>query len=116
MIINSTDRRRWVKTGIEFYQDKPYISSVATDIWSDWALRPSLDETSPATIEITPSDGALWIFLVGKDGAKVPMREVAWWPALSDDTELWIGPYAAKPAKEKEQLTVHFDELEIETK
>lgn len=113
MIFNAADRRRWVKTGIEFYQSKPYVSSVATDQWSDWSLRPTLNDSETATIEMAPADGALWIYLVDTDGSKVPMREVTWWAALPDDTEIWIGPYAAKPAKESEELVVQFQDLKI---
>jgi regulation of enolase protein 1 (concanavalin A-like superfamily) len=33
-------QKRWVKSGIEFYQGKPMMSVVAADEWADWSLLP----------------------------------------------------------------------------
>lgn len=33
-------QKRWIKTGIEFYNNKPKMSVVAADEWADWSLLP----------------------------------------------------------------------------
>jgi regulation of enolase protein 1 (concanavalin A-like superfamily) len=116
LIINSKDSpRRWVKTGIEFLDNEAHISTVAKDNWSDWSLRPLASKTSTsATVELEKhEDGALWVYLLGEDGAKLPCREITWWKDVPRDAELWVGPYAAKPAKVDEQLVVNFKDLVI---
>lgn len=110
--------RRWVKTGIECLNDEYHVSTVATDNWSDWSLRPTAEKGSKtATIELEEiNDGALWVHVIAEDGSKLPCREIAWWADLPKDTECWVGPYAAKPAKENEQLVVSFKDFAISTK
>ena len=119
LIVNSTHGpRKWVKTGIEFLNDQAHVSTVATDRWSDWSLRPTLGlESKPATIELdSNADGSLWVWLVAENGEKSPAREVTWWADLGKDEEVWIGVYAAKPAKEAEDLEVSFKDLKITLK
>jgi uncharacterized protein len=120
LVIKSQDRGRWVKTGIEFLDGIPLVGTVAKDEWSDWSLRPLLAETLSvehvAVVEIeNAADGSLWVWLVSEGGKRLPLREVTWWGALPKDTEIWIGPYAAKPAPngEKGDLVVKFENLEI---
>jgi len=119
LVIKSADTTRWVKTGIEFLNGKPNISTVAKDKWSDWSLRPVLNESNnDATIELENArDGSLWVWLVASNGERSPLREVTWWGDLAKDTECWVGVYAAKPAPhgENDNLIVNFDRLSIET-
>lgn len=116
LIINNPDgTRQWVKSEIELLNGEPHVSTVATDRWSDWSLRPTLGGAS-ATIEIEKNeDGSLWVWLLDSDGTKVPAREVAWWGDVNKDSECWVGVYAAKPAKEESDLVVKFDGLSIST-
>ena len=120
LVIKSADTARWVKTGVEFLNGEPNVSTVAKDKWSDWSLRPVLSESSnDVTIELeNASDGSLWVWLVASDGKKSPLREVTWWGDLENETECWIGVYAAKPAPngQKDDLVVRFKALSIETK
>lgn len=114
LIINSPDgTRRWVKTGIEFLNGKAHVSVVATDRWSDWSLRPTLVANGDsAQVEIArEDDGSLWVWLIGEHGEKEPAREIAWWGDLEEDAEVWVGVYAAKPAKEKTELVVDFKDF-----
>jgi uncharacterized protein len=120
LVIKSQDRGRWVKTGIEFLDGIPLVGTVAKDEWSDWSLRPLLAETlsveEVAIVEMeNAADGSLWVWLVSEAGKRLPLREVTWWGALPEDTEICIGPYAAKPAPngEKGDLVVKFEGLEI---
>lgn len=121
LVIKSADTTRWVKSGIEFLKGLPNVSTVAKDRWADWSLRPVLEGAgNSATIEIeNASDGSLWVWLVASDAAETrwPLREVTWWADVAKDCEVWVGPYAAKPAPhgETDDLVVNFDGLSIET-
>ncbi|KAL6253391.1 hypothetical protein RBB50_001115 [Rhinocladiella similis] len=118
VIIRSGGNTRWVKAGVEFVHEKPHVSVVAKDRWSDWSLRPLASaSSSSATIELeNASDGSLWVWLLA-DGQRLPLREVTWWGELDGKTECWVGPFAAKPAPhgEKDDLIVHFEDLAIKT-
>jgi len=118
VITDSTSTCRWVKTGIECLEGEPQVSTVAKDRWSDWSLRPLLaDSENGATIELeNASDGSLWVWLLGKDGQRKPLREVTWWGDLEPDAECWVGVYAAKPAPhgEKNDLMVQFQDFSVE--
>lgn len=119
LVVKTPDTTRWVKTGIEFEYGIPNISTVAKDQWSDWSLRPLLAESSnKATIELeVVSDGSLWVWLLGSDGAKHALREVTWYGHLDKSVEVWVGVYVAKPAPngEKDDLVVDFDGLSVVT-
>ena len=117
-MVNTSGVRKWVKTGVEFENDQPNVSTVATDRWSDWSLLP-LQDTSRATVEIeVTSDGSLWVRLLKENGKPSPLREVTWWADLPKEAECWVGVYVAKPAPhgEKEEITVRFEDLKIELK
>src|SRR5271155_5719701 len=88
----SSQRRRWVKTGIEYLNGEAHISSVATDQWSDWSLRPMpSQQATVATIEIkSEDDGSLWVYLVSDNERLSPIREVTWWGDLDKTAECWI--------------------------
>jgi regulation of enolase protein 1 (concanavalin A-like superfamily) len=118
LVINPNEKhRQWVKTGIEYLQGRPNVSTVATDRWSDWSLRPMLDGNGMGTtIEmVSEGDGSLWVYLI-EDDKRVPIREVTWWADVDKNSQCWIGVYAARPAKEQENLAVIFDQLTVETK
>lgn len=115
IIHNADGSRKWVKTGIEFVEDAPHISTVVTDRWSDWSLKPMLSEGGVgATVElIREEDGSLWVYQL--EGVKrSPMREVTWFFEGDGNEECWVGVYAAKPTG-KEALEVSFSHLVIET-
>ena len=118
LVINPNQKsRQWVKTGIEYLNGRPNVSTVATDRWSDWSLRPMpAGHGIAATIEIvSEDDGSLWVYLVEAD-ERVPIREVTWWGDVSKGAECWIGVYAARPAKEQENLIVQFENFQVVTK
>ena len=106
--------RKWIKTGIEFENDQPNLSTVAKDTWSDWSLIPL--ESNEGTVEMKVEQGSVWVYLAREGGKKTPLREVTWWADLPRDAKCWVGVYVAKPAPsgEKEDLTVNFKELSIE--
>jgi uncharacterized protein len=115
LVVNQSGSRKWVKTGIEFENDQPNVSTVATEKWSDWSLIPL--RSSKATIKMeVAKDGSLWVRMLGEGGKQTPLREVTWWADLPKDAECWVGVYVAKPASlgEKGNLTVHFEDLKVE--
>lgn len=118
IIVNLKDgTRKWLKTGIEFVGGTPLISVVTKDRWADWSLRPLLDPESRAgTIHVEiVEDRALWVYILGSDGHKHPVREVTWWAEFDADTQVQIGPAAAKPSTEGGDLTVNFSDFKLIT-
>lgn len=119
-----TNQKRWIKTGIEFYQGKPMMSVVAADLWADWSLLPlsasaEKEGKMSVVVERKESKGewgtVLVVKLVGEDG-ELPIREVTWaFHDLDESEEIWVGMAVAKPTHgEKEELTVTFEGFEIE--
>jgi hypothetical protein len=107
--------RKWIKTGIEFTHGKAHLSTVAKDRWADWSLLPVPSGGNAATIEVVrEQDGSLWIYLV-EGISRAPIREVTWAFEEEENTECWIGAFAAKPAKDGADLVVDFRHLVIET-
>lgn len=95
LIVNPDSARQWVKSGVEYENDQPNLSTVATTKWSDWSLMPLSRTKATFEMEIT-DDGSLWVRLVEDDGKKTALREVTWWADLPKDAPLWVGPYVAK--------------------
>ena len=117
--VEPTDQK-WVKTGIEFYQGKPYVSTVAADAWADWSLVSAPIHEGGVTLEIErkEKDDTLWIYVI--DGqTKVPIREVTWVLSEPDAEVCWVGVYAATPTiggpdDESKPLNVKFEGWELE--
>lgn len=122
-------QKRWVKCGIEFYNDVPRMSVVAADEWADWSLSPlsGADEAAGRmTVEAErdqKGDGSwgsvLRISLVDQErGRMMPIREITWaFHDLDEAEEMWVGVFAAKPTRdERDELVVNFEKFEIETR
>jgi len=121
----SGTQKRWVKTGIEFYNNKPRMSVVAADEWADWSLLPLSAEDERAgkmrvEMERELEDGVwnsvLRISLVDEKVGKIPIREVTWaFHDLDEEAEMIVGVYAAKPTKDdRDELLVNFEGFEIQ--
>lgn len=121
----SNTQKRWVKAGIEFYQNKPCMSVVAADEWADWSLlpMPEVNETQGRmTVEMEREvengryGSVLRVLLVSNQGDKMPIREITWaFHDLDEDEEMWVGIYAAKPTKDgRQELEVKLEEFVIE--
>ncbi|OJD31411.1 uncharacterized protein BKCO1_4800013 [Diplodia corticola] len=126
---------RWLKTGIEFYHHRPYLSTVATQTFSDWSIAPPAastpaNATGPVTVEArreTDELGtSLWVYqlVLGADGEVLerwPVRECGWWFAEEEGRE-WVvdvRAMAARPAEGEavvgvEGLVVGFEGVEVE--
>lgn len=116
LVINKSDGiRQWVKTGVELFDGRANVSTVAANRGADWSLLPMPSGGAAATVEMAREKGSLWIYLI--EGIKrTPIREVTWAFENEDDkTECWIGVFAAKPSKVGGNLDVKFVHLVIET-
>ncbi|KAF9741308.1 hypothetical protein PMIN07_005890 [Paraphaeosphaeria minitans] len=117
---------KWLKTGIEWYYGKPYLSTVGCDNWADWSIAPLQEfagnESRPtATLEMKRERDqlgkSLWVYQIiedenGKEVERRPLREANWIFAL--DEEGWkvgVGGAVARPNKEggEEELTAEFE-------
>ncbi|RVD86943.1 uncharacterized protein DFL_005194 [Arthrobotrys flagrans] len=122
------ENSQWIKTGIEYYLDEPWVGTVCCDRWADWSIAPlggndggSETEGPKATIELERSNDelgkSLWIYLI-KGDKRIPLREVNWIFAQEDE-DVWVdvSAYAARPlakeGKEKEELIVNFWDDEV---
>jgi len=110
---------KWIKTGIEFYLDQVFVSTVTADTGADMSLVQiglKGEKGNEVTLEAKNEKGALWIYVV--EGVKrVPVREVTW--ALADgDNTMWVGIFAARPTASKEGkgevLVVDFKGFELD--
>ncbi|KAG8710349.1 hypothetical protein FRC11_004596 [Ceratobasidium sp. 423] len=112
----------WVKTGIEMFDGKPNVGTVATPLggYSDWSLVPTGGKN--VTLEVVPEQGgpSLYVYLVEGE-IKMLVREVTWVFQEKHDLLLGVGVYAARPTKvdgeesgKGELLPVQFEGLEIE--
>ncbi|KIK69452.1 hypothetical protein GYMLUDRAFT_189097 [Collybiopsis luxurians FD-317 M1] len=134
---NSTESDRWVKTGVEYYQDKPFLSTVATLTWSDWSITVPTSTSSGSAIakrkttievrrEVNELGSSLWVYElnIGNAGEVVgrhPLREVTWFFAEEDGWEIAVSAMAARPGKGEEivgekELVVEFEGIEVDTR
>ena len=138
LFIPGEDTTMWMKTGIEFFKEKPFVGSVATSQWSDWALEQlGKEKGGKLTIQVErevkegKKQSSLWVYIVDEEtGEKMAVRQVTWWFAhnkldqkiskeTSDKRCLLIGVYAARPTvpagkgREHEELVVKFERFEV---
>ena len=119
-------KSKWIKTGIEFYNGAPNVSTVACDRWADWSLSPLpegdatgvtmgmerevLDEEATSVLVVYVMDG----------GKKRHVREITWVfeDAEESERECWVGVLGGKPTRDMDDkeanLEVLFKGLEIE--
>jgi regulation of enolase protein 1 (concanavalin A-like superfamily) len=105
---------KWLKTGIEWYYGKPYISTVGCDAWADWSIVPLSNfsgNTSRPTVEIEARrerdqlGKSLWVYQIvrdqgGKEIERRPLREVNWVFAEEEGWSVGVGGYVARPTQE----------------
>lgn len=136
LFIPDEDVKKWVKTGIEFVDGKPVISTVGTSRWSDWSLVPlPANSSGKITVQVereTKNDErveSLWIYIIDHEtGEKFGIRELTWWfrhdigdkeKSTEEPRNLLIGIYAARPTvpegegKADEELVVNFEDFEV---
>ncbi|KAK4125758.1 hypothetical protein N657DRAFT_678812 [Parathielavia appendiculata] len=126
---NNNTPPKWIKSGIEYYNSLPRLSTVACDSWADWSVAPHHRDggkgqpTGWTTIQVEKDkDGngtGLWVYAVVEEtGEKIPLREICWVFGL-DRLEEWtveVHAMAARPGRERgveEGLVVEFAGLEV---
>ncbi|KAF1967125.1 hypothetical protein BU23DRAFT_559671 [Bimuria novae-zelandiae CBS 107.79] len=122
---------KWLKTGIEWYYGKPYLSTVGCDAWADWSITPLVEfqgnESRPgATVEARREKDqlgkSLWIYQIiqnerGEEVERRPLREVNWIFAEEEGWKVGVGGAVARPSKDggEADLTAEFREgVEVE--
>lgn len=125
LLLPSKDKAppRWVKTGIEFYNDRTNLSTVAADRAADWSLVPL--RASNVVVEIEREEKAgvlgpgLWVYFYD-EGKRHAVREITWVfdGSVADEEEVRVGAYVARPTADKNDedglLVVEFQDLVIE--
>lgn len=118
----TSDQRFWMKTGIEWYNDRANLSTVTAREWADWSLIPLDHWSNTVTVEIEReaidaekgAGSSLWVYLVKKTGDKeerVAVRECTW--AFETEGDIEIGVYAARPTDPADHTPKN---LEVELK
>ncbi|KAH7312818.1 hypothetical protein BKA65DRAFT_147379 [Rhexocercosporidium sp. MPI-PUGE-AT-0058] len=123
---------KWVKTGVEFVEGRAWVSTVGCDRWADWSLTdagivdvPGDEKRKTVTLEMERNrvEGTFWIYVIGGDGKRIPLRENTWILSPegnggSPDREAWVGVFAATPIMEGRDkdgaLSVEFKDWELE--
>ncbi|KAK3955754.1 hypothetical protein QBC32DRAFT_204498, partial [Pseudoneurospora amorphoporcata] len=102
---------KWIKTGIEFYQSAPQLSTVATDNWADWSVTPLTSPTEWTTILVEKSGDehgqSIWVYRIvvdeetGEEKERTALREICWVYGLEkqEEWELEVVAMAARPEK-----------------
>ncbi|KAI1433402.1 hypothetical protein GGR50DRAFT_505360 [Xylaria sp. CBS 124048] len=108
---------KWLKTGIEYYQNQPQLSTVGCDRWADWGIAPlttPVDRDRGVTLEArreSDENGvSIWIYrlvldeVTGHVVVRIPLREVCWILAdeEQDGREGWVldvSPLVARPER-----------------
>ncbi|OAA35560.1 hypothetical protein NOR_07945 [Metarhizium rileyi] len=124
---NGTDRK-WIKSGIELFNDVPRLSTVCTDNYSDWSVSdaPCGEEVRKASRPVTISvergddelDTTLWVYHVDQSH-KTPLREIAWplGTAAGDGWQVEVAAAIARPSKETtDKLEATFTEFDVHWK
>lgn len=121
--------RKWIKAGVEFFNDRPRLSTVCCDNFADWSVAP-LFPTAAEEAAVTAGKEAvtvtvrreedengvgLWVYHLHGD-EKVPMREIAWvYPEGGEGWELEVSALVARPAKEaSETLEATFKDFNVQ--
>lgn len=106
------DARKWIKTGVEYYEGQPRLSTVCTDNYSDWSVAPVPNwedikcGKQAVTIEVEKEvgdDGSLylWVNYIDELAKKTQLRQIGW--VFGDNGgegwELEIAAMAARPEK-----------------
>ncbi|RUM27230.1 DUF1349 domain-containing protein [Rhizobium vallis] len=102
------DEKRWVKTGVEFTDGEPFLSTVVTDGRSDWSVAQPFKELEDFRVRVTVANGALRI-QASRDGSFWPLLRLAPFPAAE---RYEVGPAACTP--ERSGLKVRFSEFSVE--
>lgn len=128
----SPSDKYWLKTGVELFDARPRLSTVACGEWADWSISPletwgnaggGRVEVTIVAQRVTDHHGpSLWIYKVEEGGRREPLREVCWVFALDEEGaaaggagwEVEVAAYAARPSEGREELKAEFKDIKTE--
>lgn len=123
------EKDKWLKTGVELYNEKPFMSTVGCDNWADWSIAPTSGDEKNFTVEARRESDelgvSLWVYRLildeeGEEIERIPLREAPWFFADQEGWSIAAGVYAARPAEASvtngERLKVRFWNLHITTR
>lgn len=114
ILIHSKDGgRKWIKSGIEYTNNKAFIGIVGKDRWPDWSLAREIANGAEATIEMVREEIGLGVYLVDGNTRQL-LRELTWVFDGDGTEECCVGVYGAKPQDTGIPLVVHFRDFVIE--
>jgi uncharacterized protein len=103
------DERTWLKTGVEFFEGRPRLSTVLTLGLSSWTVANLPDDTDDIALRVSRRGDAVEIrYSTDDDGGSPDLAALVYLPP---DTELLVGVMCAAP--EGSGFSVSFRELRI---
>jgi regulation of enolase protein 1 (concanavalin A-like superfamily) len=102
------DEERWMKCGIEFFEDRQFASVVVTREYSDWSVTPVPGLPDRMRFRVTRSGDTLEIFW-SRPGEPWTMMRTAYLPM---GATVKVGPMAASP--ERAGFVARFLDFRIE--
>jgi regulation of enolase protein 1 (concanavalin A-like superfamily) len=110
LFIGNLTEDKWIKTGIEFINDKEYISTVVTNPFSDWTVTPIIVKyINKIYIEIERNNLQIIIRYSFNDEPLMFFRKIN---VFMKEMELQVGLYVASP-KNKNGVNVNFKDFNI---
>lgn len=128
----SPSDKYWIKTGVELFDARPRLSTVACKEWADWSISPlntwgnvggGRVEVTIVVQRVTDHHGpSLWVYKLEEGGRREPLRETCWVFALDEEGagaggagwEVEVAAYAARPGDGREDLKAEFKDIKTE--
>lgn len=109
----ATGERKWIKSGVELFDNRARLSTVCTDNYSDWSVSdaPRGDEIRAGARRVTVSvernvdetGQSLWVYHV-EGGGKTPLREINWPYGTATAAHGWELQVAATVARDRKSV------------
>jgi len=106
-IMLRADEETWLKTGLEFFEGRPRLSTVLTAGWSSWMVADLPPGTDEVTLRVSRRGDAVEVRYAAGDGA----AELAALVFLPPDREMLAGIMCAAP--EGTGFSVAFNDLRV---
>ena len=106
-IMLRADEETWLKTGLEFFEGRPRLSTVLTAGWSSWMVADLPPGTDEVTLRVSRRGDAVEVRYAAGDGA----AELAALVYMPPDREMLAGIVCAAP--EGNGFSVSFHDLRI---
>lgn len=104
----------WLKTGIEFFDEKQHVSAVYTNDFSDWSVVPCSDSNCNTIFMRVKRDHECFTSEYSFDGINYTMLRLGYLnPAEKEDTTIQVGIMVASPTSETGFETV-FENLQLQ--